>query len=121
MDPHTFGRFGEDLAARFLERSGWSVVARNYRFGRKEVDLIATRGDVLAFIEVKSRTGTEYGHPIESITRRKRGEIMEVARAWLRKHPQRGKILRFDAVAVHSTLRGPPRVEHFEDAWRPGF
>ena len=118
MHPHTLGRAGERIAARFLRRAGWRVLARNYRFGRKEVDLIAARGNVVAFIEVKSRGGPGFGHPLEAITRRKRGEIAQVARAWLRDHPQPGRLLRFDAVAVRSAPGRPPLVEHFEDAWR---
>lgn len=117
---HREGVRGEALAARFLEERGWEILGRNVRAGRREVDLIATRGQVVAFVEVKSRSGDGFGHPLEAITRRKRGEIAAVARAWLRDHPCPGIVLRFDAVAVHVRPGLPPRIEHVEDAWRLG-
>lgn len=120
MSGHRLGAMGERLAARHLERRGWTVLARNFRFHRKEIDLIAVRGDVLAFVEVKSRRGTEFGHPLEAITPRKRREIHQVAAAWLRGSRLKPGIVRFDAVSVLWEDRGPPRIEHVEDAWRLG-
>lgn len=118
MRGHELGRRGEQVAAARLRADGWRVVARNVREGRKEVDLVATRGAVVAFVEVKARAGLAYGHPLEAITRAKRREIESVARAWLRRHPQPGRRVRFDAVSVLFRDDGPPLVEHVEDAWR---
>jgi putative endonuclease len=115
---HREGVRGEGIAAHFLQERGWSILARNVRAGRKEVDLIACRDRVVAFVEVKCRSGDGFGHPLEAITRRKRGEIAAVARAWLRDHPCPGSVLRFDAIAVHLRPGCPPRIEHVEDAWR---
>ena len=117
------GREGEAIAARHFEDAGWTVLERNYRAGRNEVDLIVGRGRTVAFVEVKSRRGTGFGHPLEAITQRKRGEIAKVARAWLRaRGGLRGLTLRFDAVAVRfGRVHGAeeaPRVEHVADAWR---
>ncbi len=114
------GRRGEELAARHLEARGWTVLERNYRAGRKEVDLVARKGDVVAFVEVKSRSTHGFGDPLESITWKKRREIAEVARSWRRHHPRGHPVLRFDAVAVHFGGVGAPRIEHLEDAWRLG-
>lgn len=117
------GREGEAIAARHLEDAGWTVLERNYRAGRNEVDLIVKRGRTVAFVEVKSRRGTGFGHPLEAITGHKQGEITKVARAWLRaRGGLRGLSLRFDAVAVSfgraGDARDAPRVEHVADAWR---
>ncbi len=117
------GREGEAIAARHLEDAGWTVLERNYRAGRNEVDLIVRRGRTVAFVEVKARRGDGFGHPLEAITERKRGEIAKVARAWLRaRGGLRGLSLRFDAVAVRfGAARDPsetPRIEHVADAWR---
>ena len=117
------GREGEAIAARHLEDAGWTVLERNYRAGRNEVDLIVRRGRTVAFVEVKARRGTGFGHPLEAITERKRGEIAKVARAWLRaRGGLRGLSLRFDAVAVQfgSTRDASrvPRIDHVADAWR---
>lgn len=116
--PHELGRQGEALAADELERAGWSIVARNYRLGHKEVDLVARRGAVVAFIEVKTRAGADYGHPLEAITRAKRAEIERVAQVWIDRHGRAGDRYRFDAVAIVWGEAGRPSIEHVEDAWR---
>lgn len=120
--PHALGRWGEDRAARFLSRRGWTVLARNYRFGRREVDLVVRRGDLLAFVEVKTRAGVGYGAPQEAITALKRREIEAVARHYLAAHAFGEVAVRFDAVAI-TVLReeGSVEIEHLEDAWRPGW
>ena len=117
------GREGEAIAAAHLEDAGWTVLERNYRAGRNEVDLIVRRGRTVAFVEVKSRRGTGFGHPLEAITRHKRGEIAKVARAWVRaRGGMRGLSMRFDAVAVSfgsaREAREAPHIEHVADAWR---
>jgi putative endonuclease len=115
---HDLGRAGEALAADLLAATGWTVLARNYRSGHKEIDLIVRRGRTIAFVEVKTRTDARFGHPLASVTAAKRREIERVARAWLARRRLRGVDYRFDAVAVTWDGRGPPRVEHVEDAWR---
>jgi putative endonuclease len=112
------GDRGEELAARHLESRGWIIVSRNFRMGRKEIDLVARRGEVVAFVEVKTRAGTGYGHPLEAITWKKRREIQQVALAWIDRHGRDGETYRFDAVAVHVHAGAAPRIEHVEDAWR---
>lgn len=115
--PHRLGQLGEALAAAHLERNGWTVVGRNVRLGHREIDLIVRRADIVAFVEVKTRTGHEFGHPLESITRRKRSEIERVARAWITRHGLPDDSYRFDAIAI---LWHPdkPSIDHVEDAWR---
>ena len=118
MDTHRRGRLFEAVAARHLERKGWAVVARNVREGRREVDLIVRKGDVVAFVEVKGRRSGGTGHPLEAITWRKRREIAVVARSWIRRFGRPGEIYRFDAVAVRPATTGRGWwVEHVEDAW----
>lgn len=112
------GDRGEVLAARFMERAGWSIVDRNFRMGRKEIDLIARRGEIVAFVEVKTRSGLGYGHPLEAITWKKRREIQQVAAAWIDRKGGPGDVYRFDAVAVQVRAGGEPLIEHVEDAWR---
>lgn len=116
--PQDLGRKGEDIAASMLRRKGWSVVERNYRFGHKEIDLVVRNGNLVAFVEVKTRAGLGFGHPLEAITRAKRRELSYVAAAWIARNGQPGDVYRFDAVAITWQGRGQPRVEHVEDAWR---
>lgn len=111
------GDRGEHLAAERLLRDGWEILHRGYRFGRKEIDLVARRGEVVAFVEVKTRRGDAFGHPLEAITQRKQREIGEVASAWIASHGRPSDVYRFDAVAVTFTPAGDPVVEHLEDAW----
>lgn len=121
MDRQELGRTGEALAARHLERRGWRILARNFRSGHKELDLVVRKGGILAFVEVKTRRGRSFGHPLDAITRRKRREVAAAARGWLRDHPQPPRtVRRFDAVAVSLEAGGGIRIEHVEDAWRPG-
>ncbi len=115
---HDFGRLGEELAARHLAAHGWTILQRNFRLGHKEVDLVARRRGIVAFVEVKSRSGDAFGRPLEAITPGKRREIERVARAWVARHGRPGEVYRFDAVAVTRGDGAPPRVEHVEDAWR---
>jgi putative endonuclease len=119
---HALGRWGEARAARFLERRGWRVLARNFRFGRREVDLVVRRDDVVAFVEVKTRSGRGFGSPQEAITALKRREIEAVATHFLARYRLDGVSVRFDAMAIEVD-RGlrVARVEHVEDAWRPGW
>jgi putative endonuclease len=112
------GDRGERLAAEHLEHAGWSVLARNFRVGHREVDLVARRGEVVAFIEVKTRAGLGYGHPLEAITALKRREIQRVAQVWVERHGREGDVYRYDAVSVLIIAGGEPMIEHVEDAWR---
>ncbi|HEU0078630.1 MAG TPA: YraN family protein, partial [Longimicrobiaceae bacterium] len=112
------GDRGEEIAARHLRERGWTVLDRNFRLGRKEIDLVARRGETVAFVEVKTRGGRGYGHPLEAITWKKRREIGQVAQAWIDRHGREGDVYRFDAVAVLVGGGGEPVVEHVEDAWR---
>ena len=121
--PHALGRWGEGHAARFLEARGWTILARNYRFGRREVDLVVQRGELIVFVEVKTRSGGGYGEPLEAITHLKRREVEAVAGHFLRRHGLESSPIRFDALGIR--IRRGPRtiveVEHVEDAWRPGW
>lgn len=118
MPTQSLGDWGEALAAREIERRGWAVVARKYRVGRREVDIIARRGDVVAFVEVKTRSGTSYGHPFEAIDRRKQRQVAGVAEAWLTHYGSPADACRFDAVAILPGAEGVPAVQYLEDAWR---
>ena len=117
--PHELGRRAESLAARFFEREGYSVLTRNFRHGRREIDLIVRRGNLVAFVEVKARAGSGYGHPLEAITALKRREVERVARAWVARYGRDELSYRFDALSV-LLQGGTPVVEHVPGAWRLG-
>ena len=105
------------------------MLDRNWRDGPRELDLVIRRGQVLAFVEVKTRRRGQGCHPLESIGRRKREELQRAARAWLGSrgeavaeegHP-RFQCIRFDAIVVWLRDGREASVEHVPDAWRPGW
>lgn len=114
------GRWGERWAARHLEARGFTILDRNFRFHRSEIDLVARRGGLVVFVEVKARAGAGYGHPLEAVTRAKRREIERVARAWIQRHGRPGEDYRFDAIGITRGPRGRPALAHVEGAWRLG-
>jgi putative endonuclease len=116
---HSLGAVSEAVAADFLVRHGFRILARNYRVNRKEIDIIAQRADVIAFVEVKARGGRGYGHPCEAITWKKRREIAHVANAWITRFGTPALVYRFDAIAI--TWQGSLHtIEHIENAWLAG-
>lgn len=115
----TTGRRGEEAAAEYLAERGWRVLAKNYRAGPKEIDLIVARAGVVAFVEVKTRATASGGAPLEPIGRAKRRSVEAAARRWIAAHGPPGAAYRFDALAV-TTFGGRLRIEHVPDAWRPG-
>jgi putative endonuclease len=120
--PHRLGRWGERLAAKALEAGGWQILARNYRAGRREIDIVVRRDRLLVFVEVKARGGEGYGPPEAAVTRLKRREIEAVALDYLTRHVRDDVDVRFDVVSVW-VLDGSRtvRMHHIEDAWRPGW
>lgn len=111
------GRAGEDAAARFLLRCGWSILGRNVRCGRTgEIDIVAERRGLLAFVEVKSRRSTAFGTPGEAVTPRKRARLRSLARLWLMSAQPRASSIRFDVIEVLGD-GGLPRINHIEDAF----
>ena len=111
------GRRAEDIAHRFLQRAGMTVVARNHRTrsGSGEVDLIAWDGDILVFIEVKSRTSEKYGPPDRAIDDEKRRKLVRAALDYARRADIPLPKVRFDVVNV--VLSTPPALTHFRDVF----
>lgn len=127
-----FGARAEQLAAALLERNGWTILHRNWRFGRREIDLIAQRDRTVAFVEVKARSRVTHGHPLESIDWRKRRDLGIAASGWIERHGIAGVEYRFDAIHVLPAPPLPhgradrrradptaavPDVQHTENAW----
>lgn len=80
------GRRGEELAAQELRRQGYEIVERNWRCPAGEVDIVARRGAVWAFVEVRTRRGEAFGTPEESITPQKRARMQAVAERYMAEH-----------------------------------
>ncbi len=110
------GDRGEGLVATHLELQGFVILERNARVGRLEIDLVARRGDLLVFCEVRSRQHSSFLNPIETIDRAKIARIRRAAAQWLTTHLQRAPQIRFDAASV-GFASDPPRLEYYEAAF----
>ena len=118
------GRRGEDIAVEFLEGRGYRILERNYRFERSEVDIVCfepTRsnghGGEIVFVEVKTRRGTTFGMPEESVTREKQRHIIKASRAYLYEARLERSPCRFDVVSIVLDGESAPEVRHFKDAF----
>ncbi|MGY4857184.1 YraN family protein [Cryobacterium sp. AP23] len=108
------GRRGEDCAAEYLLEAGYTLLERNWRCDQGEIDLIATRNGDIVFVEVKTRSGTGFGHPFEAITVAKLARLRRLAGAWCRQSGLRARRIRIDAIAVITRPGQEPQVEHLE-------
>jgi putative endonuclease len=118
-ESHDFGRRAEALAAAALVRRGWQILNRNWRIGHRELDIVARRGRTVAFVEVKARSTSDFGHPLLAINGAKRRDLLAAARAWVFEFGRAGDDYRFDAIAVRPGPEpGTVVVEHLPDAWR---
>jgi putative endonuclease len=107
------GNKGESLAADFLVDKGYEIMARNFRHKHAEIDLIVQRENWVLFVEVKTRSSTEFGEPEEFVDNRKINKIFEAAEEWIYTMDWQGHI-RFDIISVK--LGDDVVIEHFEDA-----
>jgi putative endonuclease len=94
------GRLGERLACRFLIRSGFDILARRYRAGPGELDIVAFEGETLVFIEVKSRATRGFGDPAEFVDWEKQQALRRVAEDFIARHDLGQFAYRFDVVSV---------------------
>lgn len=108
----TLGRRGEDLAADYLSGLGLDIVERNWRCALGEIDIVAREGGETVFVEVKTRAGLGYGHPLESITVQKLARLRRLAAAWCEVHPGAYQSIRIDAVAVIAPRGEGVTIEH---------
>lgn len=106
------GRYGEDLAVRFLRERGMEVLERNWRCEHGEVDVVALDGGCLVICEVKTRRGTGYGEPVEAVTVAKALRLRRLAAAWLREHGGHAGPVRIDVVGVLCRPGVPAEVRH---------
>jgi len=97
---NAFGELGERIAARYLENAGWKILARRFRSGRRDIDLVAQQESLIAFVEVKARSGAEFGDPVEAVNHRKQRELTKSAQTWIDRHGKEGESYRFDVLGI---------------------
>ena len=113
---HT-GKWGEQLACRWLEAKGFAILHRNWRHGRDEIDIVAVDGGFLVVVEVKTRGSARWGDPEQAVGPAKRRHLMRAATELLQTTP--GDLeLRFDVISITGTS-AHPEVLHIPDAFYP--
>ena len=112
------GRRGEETAMEFLVQKGFQIIERNFRTRFGEIDLVASENNELVFIEVRSRSSTKAGHPLETVNHRKQRQVMQMARAYLMvKHLSTSQLCRFDVVGIVWKKDKPPEIIHIRNAF----
>lgn len=117
--PHTtktLGTWGEQRAAEFLEKLGYTILARNFHYGHGEIDLIADDNGVLVFVEVKTQKSEAMGEAFTWVTRKKQRQIGRVALAYLTENGITDRDCRFDVIAVAKGSDGV-EIRHIVNAF----
>lgn len=115
-DKQELGLLGERHAERWLVARGWRVLARRFRSGHRDLDLVVERSGTVAFVEVKARRSRRWGHPVEAVDWRKQRELVRSAQVWIARHGRAGTAYRFDVIGV--LVDGDRvRVRHVENAF----
>lgn len=109
------GKKGEDVAAEYLTRKGYKILHRNYRTPLGEADMIIRDNDILAFVEVKARTGNSFGEPFEAVDLHKQQKIKKIALFYLKLHRVEYQV-RFDVVSIVSR-NGKTDIKHITEAF----
>lgn len=115
-----FGKWGEDEAAAYLEDEGYIILERDWKIGRRDLDIIALSpdGDTMVVVEVKTRTEEEYQKPEEAVDKRKMRNLAIAANAYAKEF-QIDKDMRFDIISIVGKGHQVLRLEHLEDAFNP--
>jgi len=108
------GRWGEDLAVAYLEQKGYTIVERDWKSGRRDIDIIALDDDVVVFVEVKTRRNRLYGEPEDAIDYHKLQNLQQAINHYVKLRQIRQEI-RFDIVAVVGTIGTEPDIQHIQN------
>jgi putative endonuclease len=110
------GEQGERIAETWLSQRGWRILDRRFRSGHRDLDLVAERAGVVAFVEVKARRGKSFGDPVEAVNWRKQRELTRSAAVWMARFGGGKQLFRFDVIGVLMDESGV-RVRHVENAF----
>ncbi len=116
-DSYDLGKKGESLAAEYLAAKGFRILARNFRAGKAELDIVALDQGVLVVVEVKTRNTRYFGEPEEAVTKSKQKLLVRAANAYVRYKAFKGEV-RFDVVSVILDEQGTS-INHIPDAFYP--
>ncbi len=108
---HAIGKYGEDVAERYLKQKGYRIIGRNFSCRQGELDIIAEDNEYLVFIEVKTRSNSIYGKPAEAVNKNKKLHMYRVAKYYLHIQKWENRFVRFDVIEVYVD-RGLTKVHH---------
>ena len=108
------GKWGEDLAADYLQRKGYTIIERDWKSGKRDLDIIAQDGNVIVFVEVKTRRNRLYGEPEESVDYHKLQNLQQAISHYLKFKHIRQEI-RFDIISIVGTVETDPDIQHIQD------
>ncbi|MBQ9215616.1 MAG: YraN family protein [Prevotella sp.] len=108
------GKWGEDLAADYLQRRGYEILERDWRSGRIDLDIVAREGSTLVIVEVKTRRNRLYGDPEEAVDYRKRKSLQSAINHYAKSHHM-GAAVRFDIISVVGMIGTTPEIDHIKD------
>lgn len=120
MNTKAIGDKGETIAFNYLTNAGYVILERNYRCRMGEIDIIARFGDVLAFIEVKTRRTDRFGRPAMAVDYRKQQKIVKTSRFYLQYKGLEGCHCRFDVLEVLGSIGGAWSINHIKNAFEAG-
>lgn len=113
----TLGRAGEDAAVRYLREQGYRILERNFRCRFGEIDLIARDGDMLVFIEVKTRRSQTFGPPAMAVTAAKQRHLIKASQVFMSRAGRQHDVCRFDVVTIE-VGSAEPRMEIIKNAFQ---
>jgi putative endonuclease len=116
-ESHSLGQKGENAAVAFLEKEGYRIRHRNWKSGKRELDIVAENNDFIVFVEVKTRTNDNWMDPRDSITREKRTSLIYAANGYIQKYDI-NKESRFDVIIILGKIE-PFEIEHIVNAFYP--
>ena len=116
-ESHNLGKKGEDMAAEYLEKAGFSILRRNWKSGKLELDIIAENKDFIVFVEVKTRSENFQMHPVTAINRDKQRSMIYAAETYIQRN-NIDKESRFDIITV-ITKGESHQIDHIENAFYP--
>ena len=108
------GKWGEDLAAGYLQRTGYTIIERDWKSGKRDLDIIAQDGNVIVFVELKTRRNRLYGEPEESVDYHKLQNLQQAISHYVKFKHIRQEI-RFDIISIVGTVGTDPDIQHIQD------
>ena len=107
------GKWGEDKASEFLQLNGYQIIERDWKSGRRDIDIVATNGTEVVFVEVKTRRNCLYGNPEEAVDYRKLQSLRLAINHYI-KYRHINCDVRFDIISVVGTVGQEPKIDHIK-------